>query len=1177
MPDRSPRLDELFNAARRLADPAARRSYLEAACGGDRSLRAQVEALLSAYDGAGSFLAGPAAGLALDADLVEPAPSPRETVGSMVGSYRLLEEVGEGGCGIVYMAEQQRPVRRKVALKLIKPGLDTRQVIARFEAERQALALMDHENIARVLDAGATDSGRPYFVMELVHGVPITEFCDTNRLPPAARLALFVQVCRAVQHAHTKGVIHRDLKPTNVLVTLREGVPVPKVIDFGIAKATGPRLTERTLFTGFAQMIGTPLYMSPEQAEMSGVDVDTRSDVYSLGVVLYELLTGTTPMDRARLKEAAFDEVLRIVREEEPPKPSTRLSTLGERARIVSAARGCDPKRLDGLVRGDLDWIVMKALEKDRARRYETANGLAMDLERYLGDEPVLACPPTRTYRLRKFVRRNRAAVVAAAAVLVALIGGIVGTGIGLLRAEEARKGEAERAKGERAAKERAEANLELARTSVETFLGTVTEDPDLRQAGFHRVRRSLLEGAIPFFERLAAQAGGEARAEAGRGLAHLRLASIHLALGEHERARADAEATRAVFARLVEQDPASPAYRYGLANAHHSLAVSLERAGRQAEAEASFGEALRQYGEVLAREPGNHGARHDSSDAHFDLGNVLRALGRTGAAEASFLSALGVSDVEGFPRDAKWRRQRAETLTALAGLRADVGRFAEAETALRESMTLQDGLAAEAAHDFGLRAEIASSHAFLGNLLHMQEMPDEAEAAILEGLRLRESLAAEFPALPQLRAQLAASLVAHGVLLSRSGKHLQAEPPLRRAVDVGAKLSAEFPRTPEYRHVWATALMTLANALDGQGMTDEAETAIREAARLAEALAKDFPDVPAYGLSVAALHCNLGLLVRDAGRPEASLEWFDRAATRLEAILAMEPGLVEARQFLLNSRAGQAAALDALGRHEEALKPRAEVRTHIVELHGPLHPEAVAATYELLDLYRALGRGADLLRLRQQVLEENRAALGPDHIETLGALSNVALSHDDAGEPARALEVRAKALAALREKFPDHPYLLVTLGTQADTLSALGRGGEAVPLIDEYVARATAPDIAAHVPHLLQLRLRHFERAKDSAGCRATAEMLERVGRRDPEGLYDAACFRAVTAAVLRAASGDARAVEEEAQQALAWLRKAVAAGFGDAEHVANDKDLDALRDREDFRRLVETLRPTR
>jgi serine/threonine protein kinase/Tfp pilus assembly protein PilF len=410
--------DTIFAQAIEIESAPERAAFLDRACRSDPELRRQLEKLVRDHFRAGAFLERPAAELVATAE-----ESVVERPGTVVGPYKLLEQIGEGGFGVVFLAEQTQPVRRKVALKVLKPGMDTRQVVARFEAERQALALMDHPNIAKVFDGGATPSGRPYFVMELVKGVPITEFCDHNRLTPRQRLELFIPVCQAVQHAHQKGIIHRDLKPSNVLVSRHDSTPVPKVIDFGIAKALGQELTDKTVFTGFAQMIGTPLYMSPEQAGMSDLDVDTRGDVYSLGVLLYELLTGTTPFTRERFRQAGYDEIRRIIREEEPPKPSTRLSESKETLASISANRHTEPAKLTRLVRGELDWIVMKALEKDRDRRYESANGFAQDVQRYLADEPVLAGPPSAWYRFRKFARRNRAHLALAAALALLLLG----------------------------------------------------------------------------------------------------------------------------------------------------------------------------------------------------------------------------------------------------------------------------------------------------------------------------------------------------------------------------------------------------------------------------------------------------------------------------------------------------------------------------------------------------------------------------------------------------------------------------------------------------------------------------------------------------------------------------------------------------------------------------------
>jgi serine/threonine protein kinase len=424
MSDHDNREETLFHAALQLATPEERAAYLKEACPDDEPLRQRVVVLLQAHDQADASLDKPAAGLPARTLVLNPALiQPTEKAGDKIGRYKLLQQIGEGGCGVVYMADQEEPVRRRVALKVIKLGMDTKFVIARFEAERQALALMDHPNIAKVFDAGATETGRPYFVMELVRGIRITDYCDQNNLPTRERLNLFNQVCHAIQHAHQKGIIHRDIKPSNVLVTMHDGVPVPKVIDFGIAKATEQRLTDKTLFTAFEQFMGTPAYMSPEQAEMSGLGIDARSDIYALGVLLYELLTGKTPFDAKELLQAGLDEMRRTIREKEPARPSTCLSTmLDADLTTVAKHRQADPSKLTHLLRGDLDWIVMKTLEKDRTRRYETANGLAADIQRHLQNEPVVARPPSNLYRFQKLVRRNKLAFTAACAVAVALI-----------------------------------------------------------------------------------------------------------------------------------------------------------------------------------------------------------------------------------------------------------------------------------------------------------------------------------------------------------------------------------------------------------------------------------------------------------------------------------------------------------------------------------------------------------------------------------------------------------------------------------------------------------------------------------------------------------------------------------------------------------------------------------
>ena len=527
-------------------DPDRWAEFLDSACASDGELRERVEQLLQAHGQMGSIDErrgrGPAGPV---------GSSPLEGPGTMIGPYRLLQQIGEGGFGIVYMAEQIQPVRRKVALKIIKPGMDTRRVVARFEAERQALALMDHPNIAHVFDGGATAAGRPFFAMELVRGVPITNFCDHNRLPIRQRIELLVTVCQAVQHAHQKGIIHRDLKPSNVMVTLNDDKQVVKVIDFGIAKAVGQQLTEKTLFTNFAQMIGTPLYMSPEQAQMSGLDVDTRSDIYALGVLLYELLTGLTPFDQERLRTLALDEVRRIIREEEPPRPSTRMSSVDATTTAVSARRGIDPRQLRQLLRGELDWIVMKCLEKDRNRRYETANGLAMDLLRYLGGEAVQACPPSLAYRLRVFTRRHRAALGTAGLLLAITVAGCALTVWQAIQAASAREATvraqlALSAAGQNAAEERANA--------IARVLETLNQANSLIESGRSHVDFGEWAKAETDLGRALGLRPDHSSAWLTRGDLYARLGLLDLAAADFDRAW-----------RLQEPDSVNALYLHAL------------------------------------------------------------------------------------------------------------------------------------------------------------------------------------------------------------------------------------------------------------------------------------------------------------------------------------------------------------------------------------------------------------------------------------------------------------------------------------------------------------------------------------------------------------------------------------------------------------------------------------
>jgi len=726
------KLESLFCAALEKDSWAERSAFLAEACGDDSALRAHVEGLLSAHERVGSFLDVPA----VDPDATLKSQPTNELIGTRIGHYRLLQEIGEGGFGVVYLAEQEQPVRRKVALKIIKLGMDTREVIARFEAERQALALMDHPNIARVLDGGATEAGRPYFVMELVKGVRITNYCDEHKLPLAERLRLFLPVCHAIQHAHQKGIIHRDLKPSNVLVTIQDDQPVAKVIDFGIAKATSQRLTEKTLFTGFQQFLGTPEYMSPDQLAGGALDVDTRTDIYSLGVLLYELLVGATPFDSATLRQSSFDEIKRIIREVEPPKLTLRVQTLLARGPDIAVRRQCLPAALPRLLHGDLDWITMKALEKDRTRRYATAKDLADDIERHLRHEPVVAGPPGVTYRVGKFIRRHRVGVLASAIVIAALLSGLSLATTALIQVNRAR----DALEFERDAAQQARVRAQEHQVRAEAAAAEARKQAD-RSATINAFLQEMLRSVDP------SQALG-------------REVSVRYALDEAAR--------KIEQGALAAQPEVEAAIRMTLGETYAAL-------GLYPVAETHLRAAQETQVRVLGAE------HHETLRASRALAGVLRVRGQFAEAEA-LLRATAATQRRVLGEE---HPDTLATMTELALALWGPGRFEEAEVIHRQTLGIQQRVLGEEDR------QTIESAAHLGAVCRVLGRLDEAERLLQRALDLsRRTLGEEHPTTADVLTNL-------GLLREDQRDSAAAEAVFRRAYEIDCQvLGTDHPRT---------------------------------------------------------------------------------------------------------------------------------------------------------------------------------------------------------------------------------------------------------------------------------------------------------------------------------------------------------------------------------------------
>ena len=1210
---------------------SARAAALDRECGTNTALRQRLEALLQAHDESDSLLDRQSrhfdATVITDSDKAAGNDMPGTTVTSaakqsgqgfvIADRYTMLEKIGEGGMGEVWVAQQTEPVKRKVALKLIKTGMDSKSVLARFEQERQALALMDHPNIAKVLDGGMTPSGQPFFVMELVNGLPLNKFCDEARLPPKQRLELFVTICQAVQHAHQKGIVHRDLKPANILITIIDGRPVPKVIDFGVAKATSGKITDESMSTQFGAVVGTLEYMSPEQAGFSGEDIDTRADIYSLGVILYEMLTGLRPIDAKRLKKAALTEMIRMIREEEPSKPSTRLST-DDSLPSMAALRQIEPKKLTALLRGELDWVVMKCLEKQRDRRYETANGLARDILRYLADEPVEARPPSAAYRFNKFVSRNRGRVIAAGLVLIALASGVASVvavqakanrNLDTKNEELADTNSLLASKNTELAVEqtKVQARFDLAQKAIESFHTGVSEDALLKNVQFKELRTKLLKSAADFYGEMEIllQDENNAKSQKALGAGYFQLAKLMAMIGSPEDALAVQQKSLAVRKRLavtesgiesqldvarslwsvgglqalngdiasamsswkeqrdltlhlLKKEPTDTA-RFILSQSHRSLGVGLSRTGSSSEALEEFQKAFEIQRTLLDENADDRTYLEELAATCVNMGLLLSETGKLEDGIGFIQRTIAIQEklTKVDPDSPRRPFALADSLHHLANCLRSAGKLQEALMEFRKALEIQQGLveARPAVNEF--HDSLAHSHNAVGGVLFDLGQLEEALAEFQKALVIREKLADNNPIVSSYRESVAVSHGNIGMLQKARGNRVEALAAQNNKRQILEALVATNPAVTNTQSRLADSCNEIGSILFASQELDQSLAAYQESLVLRQTLAKANPSVTQFQNDMAISENNVGNVFMSMGKRELGLESFKRAVAMNQQLVDANPANKRYPASLAVGLCNIAAALTQMGKLDEALAANQRalaVETKVVEENQNL----AVAQKMLATIHDNMAHLLTLMERVDSAIDSRNQALA------------IWLQLVDANSTIPSYQVGLASsqnnlgrLLARKQQFPEaFAALDAAMAIRQELANTDPKSAEYQSYLGYSYAYRGGVRVLAGQP------------AEAAVDLRRSLELWA-IQQPSDSDLQLERC-RALALLVGLGTNASSGITAEEATtfsgQAIDALRDAVAAGWKRSEQL-KEAEFDSIRDREDFKELVKQL----